>query len=215
MRFANTYAANRVTVALSNQVASPIHYTLNGNDPVVASALYRDPLQLPVPSTLRAATFVDGHRVGDVQTRELTRANLLRRSGAALKQCSGKLTLRLEDDAPAAGPRAFFDVDLFDPCWIFERAPLDGVTGIAVAVGQLPYNFQLQKDAANIVPRPAPQSAAGELKVSIDSCTGAMLATLPLAPALGNPAVTTLEAALPAQTGTHDLCFMFGRRGND
>jgi hexosaminidase len=217
VRFADAYAtaANNVAVTLSNQVALPIRYTLDGSDPTAKSPLYRDPLQLPVPSMLRAATFLDGRHVGDAQTRELTRANLLRRSSAALKQCSGKLTLRLEDDAPAAGPRAFFDVDLFDPCWIFERAPLDGITAIAVAVGQLPYNFQLQKDAANIVPRPVPQSPGGELLVRIDSCAGATLATLPLGPALGNPAVTTLETSLPARIGAHDLCFVFSGRGID
>ena len=67
----------------------------------------------------------------------------LQRSSAALSQCTGKLALQLEDDAPADGARAIFSVDLFNPCWLWPQAPLDGSGGIAVHVGQIPYNFQL------------------------------------------------------------------------
>ncbi|MEO5559755.1 MAG: family 20 glycosylhydrolase, partial [Dokdonella sp.] len=217
VRFASEYdpKTQRVKVTLSNQVAQPIHYTGDGSVPTNTSPLYRDPLTQPVPSTLRAATFMDGRVVGGVQTSELTRANLLRRSSDALKPCSGKLLLRLEDDAPAIGTRAFFTVDLFDPCWIYTNAPLDGVAAIEVGVGQLPYNFQLWKDAANVVPRPAPQSPDGELLVKIDSCSGATLATLPLRPTRQASGVTNLRAALPAMEGKHDLCFVFTSRSND
>ncbi|HJT96879.1 MAG TPA: family 20 glycosylhydrolase [Rhodanobacteraceae bacterium] len=137
------------------------------------------------------------------------------RSGHALSQCSGKLVLRLEDDAPHDGARAVFDVDLFDPCWLWKSAPLDGIAGIEVTVGQIPYNFQLAGDAANIVPRPAPSSPNGELLVRQDSCAGATIARLPLDPALANAALTTLSAPLPATAGAHDLCFVFAYRGVD
>ncbi|MFI4968833.1 MAG: family 20 glycosylhydrolase [Lysobacterales bacterium] len=218
--------AGRIRVTLSNQVALPIRYTLDdesrrndgGSDhgePSAASPLYRDALQLPIPSVLHAATFLDGRRVGEVQTRDYTRESLLRRSSAALKQCSGKLTLRLADDAPADAPRAFFDVDLFDPCWIWPQAPLDGVADVAVTVGRLAYNFQLGKDVAGIVPRPAPESAHGELLVKVDACTGATIATLLLDRAFASPALTTLEAHLAPLAGMHDLCFMFSGRGPD
>jgi hexosaminidase len=150
-----------------------------------------------------------------VQAHDITRANLLRRSSAALKPCSGKLVLRLEDDGPVAGTRAFFNVDLFDPCWIYEQAPLDGIAALEVAVSQLPYNFQLWKDAANIVPRAQAQSADGELLVRIDSCSGAVVASVPLQTAAGNSGVTALRAALPAQAGRHDLCFVFTGHGFD
>ncbi|GAA0717491.1 family 20 glycosylhydrolase [Dokdonella soli] len=205
----------RMRITLSNQVALPIRYITDGREPTATSPLYREALQLPVPAALRAATFLGDHRVGAVQARDYTPDSLLRRSSDALKQCSGKLTLRLEHDAPASGPRAFFDVDLFDPCWIYERAPLDGIDAIAVAVGRLPYNFQLAHDTENIVPRPAPASAHGELLVKLDSCAGATIATLPLDPALANPAVTTLHARLPPHTGAHDLCLVFSGRGHD
>lgn len=139
----------------------------------------------------------------------------LTRVSSALKPCSGKLRLRLEDDAPADGPRAVFDVDLFDPCWIFERAPLDGIGGIAVDVGQIPYNFQLAHDIIGIVPRPQPTSAHGELLVTLDGCHGTPLATIPLDKAATNPAITTLTAAWQPVSGAHDLCFAFAYRGHD
>jgi hexosaminidase len=139
----------------------------------------------------------------------------LRGSSARLKQCSGKLVLRLEDDAPADGPRAFFNVDLFDPCWLFEHASLDGIAGVRVRVGQLPYNFQLGKDAANIVPRPKPQTPAGELRVMLDSCKGAQIASIPLDSARANPAVTTLDVPFAPIAGMHDLCFVFSGKGVD
>ena len=142
-------------------------------------------------------------------------ADPLHRSGHELAQCTGRIVLRLEDDAPVDGDRAIFDVDLFNPCWAWKAAPLDGIAGIAVRVGQIPYNFQLANDTKNIVPRPAPSSPNGELLVRRDGCGGATLATIPLDPALPNPALTTLSAPLPRTDGAHDLCFEFATRGND
>jgi hexosaminidase len=216
VRMAAAYTvADSVAVTLSDQAGLPIRYTTDGSAPTAASPLYREPLRQPVPSTLAAATFLDGREVGIAKTHTLARENLLRRSSDALKPCSGKLALRLEDDAPATGARAFFSVDLFDPCWIFERASLDGIASIGVDVGQLPYNFQLWKDAANIVPRPAPQSPDGELLVKLDTCAGATVAKLPLGPARANPAVTPLRAPLARLAGMHDLCFVFSGHGTD
>ncbi len=142
-------------------------------------------------------------------------ADALTRTSSALKPCSGKLRLRLEDDAPAVGPRAVFDVDLFDPCWIFEHAPLDGIGSIAIDVGAIPYNFQLAHDITGIVPRPAPKSPDGELLVTLDGCNGTPLATIPLDAAARNPAITTLTASIPKVEGAHDLCFVFAYRGHD
>jgi hexosaminidase len=217
VRIAENYdaAKNTVTVALSNQAGLPIRYTTNGSEPDASAPLYRSPLQLPVPSSLRATTFAGERALTAAHAREFTRATLLHRTSAELKQCSGSLTLRLEDDAPADDARAIFNVDLFNPCWIWPAAPLDGISGIAVSVGRIPYNFQLAADVVNIVPRPIPASTDGELLVKRDSCTGATLATIPLGPAAVNPGLTTLSAAWPAVAGAHDLCFQFASRGVD
>jgi len=208
-------SSTEVAVRLTNQVALPIRYTTDGREPDAASPLYRDPLRLPLTANLRAAAFLDARRVGDVVTLDLSREHLLRRSSEALRQCRGGLTLRLEDDAPASGPRAFFNVDLFDPCWIWPQAPLAAAAGIEVTVGQLPYNFQLGRDVANIVPRPLPSGRQGELLIKLDSCSGPTLAALPLDPAFATPGLSRLQAALPLQSAAHDLCFVFSGHGID
>jgi hexosaminidase len=217
VRTAETYdgANDRVAVSLSDQVGFPIRYTIGGGEPDASAPAYSSALDLPLPSTLHAAVFFNDRRIGPSQVRAFTRETALQRSSAALKQCTGKLILRLEDDAPANAPRAIFDVDLFNPCWLWENAPLDRIGGIAVQVGQLPYNFQLAHDIANVVPRPVPSSAEGELQVKLDSCEGATIAKIPLHAAIANPALTTLSASWPPVDGAHDLCFEFSANGND
>ncbi len=169
------------------------------------------------PEILRQRTL--GVHLADIadnaRTPEYMFKSALTRKSSELKPCSGKLRLRLEDDAPAEGPRAIFDVDLFDPCWLFEHAPLDGIGGVAIDVGQIPYNFELAHDITGIVPRPLPASPSGELLVKLDGCKGTTLATIPLDAAARNPAITTLTASWPPLDGAHDLCFVFAYRGHD
>ncbi|WP_380874369.1 hypothetical protein ACFB49_47530 [Sphingomonas sp. DBB INV C78] len=133
---------------------------------------------------------------------------------ARLKTCTDEVVLNLEDDAPAAGPRAIFLTDILNPCWKYEKAAMDGVTAIAVKVGQIPFNFQIGKDLEKIRFRP-PATPEGEVEVRIDGCEGPKIATLPLAPAVANPAVTTLRAPIAPQAGTRDLCFTYTARGPD
>jgi hexosaminidase len=115
----------------------------------------------------------------------------------------------LEDDAPLAGPRAIFLIDVMDPCWIMKDVELGAGARLTAAVGQVPFNFQLGKDAAAIHLNP-PATAAGELEVHIDGCAGAPAVVLRLATALANQAVTVLpEAELPPLPGPHELCFRF------
>ncbi|HEY0178694.1 MAG TPA: family 20 glycosylhydrolase, partial [Dokdonella sp.] len=215
VRFGEDADAGAVTVTLSDQAGLPIRYTRDGREPTAASPLYSAPLRLERPATLRAAAFL-GTRALGARRRDYAADEIARRSSDALKQCSGKLTLRLEDDAPGDdGRRARFDVDLFDPCWIWPQAPLAHASRLAARVGQLPYNFQLGKDAANVVPRPPPASADGELIVRLDTCSGPTLVALPLAAAAASRGTTTLAADLPRQDGPHDLCFVFSGRGSD
>jgi hexosaminidase len=202
-------------VALSNQAGFAMRYAIDDGDPTATSSLYAMPIALTTPSTLRAATFVGVERIGPVATYALTRDSALVRTDRALKQCTGRLVLRLEDDAPREGPRAVFDVDLFDPCWLWPRAPLDGISGIEATVGQIPYNFQLAGDVRNIVPRPKPSTPHGELVVTLDGCSGREIARIPLDAALANPALTMLDASWPPIEGAHDLCFEFATEGHD
>jgi hexosaminidase len=209
------------TIELSNQVnAGEIRYTLNGGEPTRTSSLYTAPVPVKPPSTVKAATFLDGVQMSAPRSRTFSRASALRRTDTELRSCSNKLVLRLEDDAPATGPRAVFSVDILDPCWIWEKADLSRITGIAASVGQLPFNFQVG-DAVKQIPLYSPRTLSGELEVHRDTCEGERIAVLPLAPAASDQAVTSLprvslsRAAEGATAGVHDLCLRFTRRGVD
>ena len=153
--------------------------------------------------------------MSEPRTWKLTRESLQRRSDDELKSCSNKLPLRLEDDAPPAGERAVFNVDILDPCWIFPQADLSRTRSIAAAVGQIPFNFQVGDDARK-VPLHAPQSPQGELEVRVDGCAGERIAVLPLAPAVANAGVSELPpVSLIPREGRHDLCLYFTRRTLD
>jgi hexosaminidase len=137
------------------------------------------------------------------------------RTSYQLESCSRKILLSLEDDAPVQGDRAVFLVDIMNPCWIYRAAELSDVTAIAASVGQVPFNFQIGEDI-NKIPLRKPQTPAGELEVRLDGCEGEKIATLSLAPAVKNYAVTELAAAAIAKhDGPHDLCFMFTQAAVD
>jgi hexosaminidase len=132
-----------------------------------------------------------------------------------LKTCTDRLVLSLEDDAPIEGERAVFLIDIMNPCWILPATDLSRVSRLTAAVGQVPFNFQLGKDADSIKLNP-PHTAAGELEVRLDACEGEPIAVLPLAPAADNDAVTVLPAVpLPRASGPHELCFRFTQRTLD
>jgi hexosaminidase len=208
-------------VELANQInTGEIRYTIDGTEPTRKSKLYTAPLTFKGGRTVTAATFIEGQRVSAPRARTFDRASALHRRDEELKACSNKLVLRLEDDAPVSGSRAVFNVDILDPCWIWQQADLAHVAGIAARVGQVPFNFQVG-DAVKQIPLIPPQTPAGELEVRLDSCDGARIAVLPLEPALANPAVTELpRVAITGDvhgrvTGTHDLCLRFTRRNVD
>ena len=205
-------AANNVTVALSNEAGSEIRYTLDGTPPTPQSRLYDAPLRLALPTRLRAIGVHDGRPLPGELDRAYDAASMRRRDDNQLKLCSGHIALSLEDDAPAAGPRAVFLLDIMNPCWIYEAAPLDGVAAIEIDVGQLPFNFQIGRDIERIIFRP-PASEAGEFEVRAGGCDGERIAVLPLAAAAANPAVTRLRAPIAPRSGSFDLCFTYTARG--
>jgi hexosaminidase len=153
--------------------------------------------------------------VGFARAPELVTDHPGRRTSHELESCSKQILLSLEDDAPVHGDRAVFLVDIMNPCWIWRGADLADVGAIAASVGQVPFNFQIGDDVKKI-PLRKPQTAAGELEVRIDGCEGEKIATLPLAPAVKNYAVTELPAAaIVRHSGSHDLCFMFTQAAVD
>jgi hexosaminidase len=233
----DTSAAGSRVFHLTNQLnAGEIRYTLDGSEPTLQSPVYTGFLEVRTPVTITAATFQRKRRMSVPRTRVVDRAELLHRNSDELKSCSNKLPLRLEDDAPRDGARAapganvraVFNVDILDPCWIYERADLSRVTGISASVGQVPFNFQVGEDAKKISLH-APQSAEGELEVRLDSCEGERIAVLPLAvpgsaprtpgasaqTAASNGVMALPPAKITPRAGAHDLCLRFTRRAID
>lgn len=204
-------ADGKASLGLSNQTGfGAIHYTLDGSEPTAQSPAYTHPLDLPLPTTVKATAFADGRAMAATRTFALDTHSVRARDSNALRACKGDLLLRMEDDAPAqpGGERQLLKADVFDPCWIYDDAQLDGIATLQVRVGQLPHNFQLHKDARLVVTRPA-KVEGGALEVRLGSCEGEPLVTLPLAPARKSDGLTTLTAPLPTQAGSHDLCFVF------
>jgi len=206
---------DRARVTLSNQTAfGDIRYTLDGSEPTPASPRYETPLELPMPTTLKTASFAGTRPLAVARTRKLDAAALRTREAEELASCSNSLVLRLEDDAPFEGPRAVLQVDILDACWTWKNASLEGITAIRATVANLPYNFQLG-EAINSVKLRAPATPEGELEVRLDTCAGPRIASMPLAEASKRDTTSTLEGALATTTGAHDLCFYFTGRTPD
>jgi hexosaminidase len=134
-----------------------------------------------------------------------------RRVSHDLEQCGGGYVLSLEDDAPIDSERATFLVNITDPCWIWRGADLTKVKSIRATVGQIPFNFQIGKDAEKI-PLHAPKTKDGELEIRLDDCNSAPVATASLTPAVSKHGLTVLPPILlDKTTGKHDICFRFTR----
>jgi hexosaminidase len=140
--------------------------------------------------------------------------NTTRLVSQQLDLCSDDLAISIEDDAPLVGPRANFLVDIQKPCWIAHKVDFSKVRGLTVAVGQIPFNYQIG-EAASKITFPTPTTPEGELQVRIGSCDGKLVATMPLAPAVKNDAVTVLPRASLESEGVQDLCFRFSQHKID
>ncbi|WP_421569224.1 family 20 glycosylhydrolase [Stenotrophomonas sp. PD6] len=204
--------AGTATVALRTPLGYDIRYSVDGSPVTAQSPQYTAPLTQPLPVGLQAATFFDGQALARAASRfDVTAASLLRRTDEQLAMCpgEGKLLLRLEDDGPADGARAIFNVNIFNPCWLWQGANVDGIATLRVRAGQIPYYFQLAHDEPQRRFVKA-RSAHGEMDILNAQCDGKPLATVPLPANPGADGFITLEAALPRTLkGTQDLCVRF------
>lgn len=196
-----------IEVALREPLGYALHYTTDGSAPNAMSPRYFAPLVLSLPATLSAQAFFDGKPLAAAATRTFTAASLLTRSDVELATCTRKLVLRLEDDGPRIGDRAIFNVDIFDPCWTWSRAPLAGIREVDVRAGRIPYFFQLAHDEPSRTFKPA-QTAHGELELRA-GCDGPLLATVPLPAQPDADGFITLRAPLQGAAANGDLCIRF------
>jgi hexosaminidase len=132
------------------------------------------------------------------------------RDSHELRLCSNAISLSIEGPAPVRGPRPVFLHDVMNPCWIYEKADLTGISQIEASAGLLPFNFQIGADAQKIVLRP-PQTANGELEIHLDTCDGPKVAVLPMPHPAPDAGLGIVRAPLSAPSGIHDLCFVFTR----
>ena len=127
------------------------------------------------------------------------------RNSDQLSTCAEKLVLRIEGERPLDGPRPVYRVDIMDMCWLWKAAPFTGMGHIAIALGNMPWNYQLAHDIDKVVVRPMPDGQ-DELEVHLDDCDGRLLTRFSLQQAAASGLVSTLNAPLPAISGDHDLC---------
>ncbi|MBD8636111.1 MULTISPECIES: family 20 glycosylhydrolase [unclassified Stenotrophomonas] len=201
-----------VQVRLANPLGYEVRYRTDGQPVTADATLYTSPLQATVPVTVQAAAFFNGQPLAAAPTQAAyTARSLLTRRDDELLTCPGpgQLLLRLEDDGPADGPRAVFNVNIFNPCWRWADADLTGIRTLKVRAGRIPYYFQLAHDE----PQRKFEAATrphGEMKIRRGDCSGPALAEVPLPANLGADGFITLEAALPKRlTGKGDLCINF------
>ncbi|MBW8735038.1 MAG: family 20 glycosylhydrolase, partial [Asticcacaulis sp.] len=134
----------KVTVKLRQQAdVGTLHYTTDGSAPTAVSPAYDGTLTLPEGTRLRARAFVEGEPLGTGRDWTLTAALLRTRTATEMDLCTSAVTLRLEDDGATDGVRRVHWGDIFHPCWIWKRAPLDGVASLSAEVGQVPFNFSI------------------------------------------------------------------------
>jgi hexosaminidase len=194
-------------IELSNQVAfGTIRYTTDGSDPTNQSAPYVRPLTLPGNATLRAAAFAaDGFELATPRTQVLDETTSLSRESSALATCSSQPATRLDGSRQGQGPRPVYPVDIGNMCWLWPQAPLDGIKHIEMTVERMTWRFG--DEAAEAVVRHK-TSTAGEFEIHADSCTGPLVASLPLERAVQVKGQIHLEAkvAMPVGAGVRQLC---------
>jgi hexosaminidase len=202
--------AGKVLVTVSQQVSfGAIRYTTDGSAPTSASAQYARALEFPVreKTTLRAAAFApDGFALSSPRTRVLDADALLSRSGNDLAPCSAEAeTMRVAGSRASDGARPTFKVDVGNMCWRWARAPLSGAMRVVLNIGRVAWQFG--DEAAHAIVRPK-TADRGEFEIHVDSCTGPLLAALPIS--LSNfaagQAELTADVSAPADAAVHDVC---------
>ena len=200
--------ATRANVTMDNALdVADIRYTTDGSAPDARSKRYEGPFDVALPTTLRAAAFVDGIALTTPDTRVVSLDTLRVRTDDAMTTCHGALPLRLEDDTTANGKRAVFLVDIFKPCWSWKRAPLSGIKAMEVRAGRIPYFFQLAHDESGRTFLPA-QTVHGEVIVKA-TCDGPIVATAPLPATTDANGFVTLRLPMTTPLANTDLCIQF------
>lgn len=202
-----TAATGAFHVTLSNQAGfGTLRYTTDGSDPTNQSTAYSQPLTLPANTTLRVAAFsADGFELAASRTQVLDQTTLLSRDGSALATCSKQPPSRIEGSKSAQDDNPRYAVDIGNACWLWPQASIGGTTHVAITAERLTWRFG--DEAKDAVVRHA-TDAADEFEIHADSCTGPLLARLPLGSAGQAKGQLHLEGkvATPVGAGVRNLC---------
>jgi len=204
-------ASGTASVTVSNRVAAgALHYTLDGSEPNLNSPLYRTPVAVKMPVTVRAATLAaDGSELALPRQRVLDKASLLSVDGNEMTNCPGSdFRLRVQPMPDAASLAPVYGINVFDTCQLYPATRLDGIGAIHVDAVRLERNYALAHDAKLVVSRPH-STPFGELVVHQDRCDGQVLATLPLPNPEQAARSFALDASLPVRHGEHMVCLIF------
>ena len=141
-------AKNSVTVSLANPLGYEVRYSTDGQPVTAQSPLYQQPLTAQLPATVQAAAFYQGQMLAAKPTvAAFSAQSLLSRRSDELLSCVGRRAGAAPGRRwPARGTRAVFNVDIFQPCWRWPQAQLDGIGSVEVRAGRIPYYFQLAHD---------------------------------------------------------------------
>ena len=201
--YTDNRAANTVTVSLANPLGYEVRYSTDGQPVTAQSPLYQQPPDQYAADHGAAAAFYQGQMLAAKPTvADFSAQSLLSRRSDELLSCVGKkgLVLRLEDDGPREGNRAVFNVDIFQPCWRWPQAQLDGIGSVA-ARGV----FRTTSSWPTTSPRRFEKAkrAHGEMLVRRGDCSGKVLAEVPLPATPDADGFVTLRATLPKGSPGH------------
>ncbi|WP_158907592.1 family 20 glycosylhydrolase, partial [Burkholderia sp. L27(2015)] len=115
-------ASGTAQVTLSDQAgAGALHYTLDGSAPDLHSPLYRTPIAVKLPVTVRATTFAaDGSVLASPRQRVLDQASLLSLDGNEMPNCPGSdFRLRVQPMPDATSLSPVYSINVFDNCQLY------------------------------------------------------------------------------------------------
>ncbi len=213
-RFALAGAADGDALRVTLSQQSPfgtIRLTRDGSVPGPGSEPYAGPFDAAAGTLLRAAAFDGELALSEVVSLTGGRGSAPPAHGRRAR------ALQRQPGAPPRGrragraDRAVFNVDIVDPCWIWRDVDLTRGTSLTAAVGQVPFNFQIGRDA-DAIRRGDARTAHGELEIRTGDCAGEPAARLPLAATTASDGVTEIGPVhIAPQAGRGNLCLRFAR----